>query len=134
MKDKKLAIVCLAAALLGTFCLFLIQNAAQTEKKQIGEISQQDIGNELLVSGKVKNAYLKNGNLAFELCDIIGSKCIPSIIFKKELNQMTQNGNGQANAIENGMLLEAKFQVNDFNGPELVLKDANAIRTYNPKE
>jgi hypothetical protein len=76
----KLQILCFFGAVLGMLSLLAIASSIKPFEKSIDEISDSDVGRQVIVRGSVRGISKRNGDYFFQICK---TKCLSVAIFRR---------------------------------------------------
>ncbi|NYZ74990.1 hypothetical protein H0O03_01880 [Candidatus Micrarchaeota archaeon] len=117
MENKAAALFCLVAAFAGIAALALAAKSLEPVPTKISDLSEENAGSRVLVSGTITSASWKNGNLFLSVCD---SACVKVIVFSSLAQQMRQHSLDPAK-LSGGKFISVEGTLEEYMG-ELEIK------------
>lgn len=110
MRENHIAVAAFALALAGLALLYWLSQTAKPEKVSIASLGSDDIGRFVEVSGFVRKASVRDGNVFIELCG--GEACVNVVVFEGTAKRVR---GVNAYALQPGDYLVARGVVREFN-------------------
>ncbi|MEM4389581.1 MAG: OB-fold nucleic acid binding domain-containing protein [Candidatus Micrarchaeia archaeon] len=110
MRENHIAVVAFALALAGLVLLYWLSHTARPERVSIASLGSDDVGRFVEVSGFVRKASARDGNVFIELCG--GEACVNVVVFEGTARRVR---GVNAYALQPGDYLVARGVVREFN-------------------
>jgi len=124
MDDRSAFFLCVVIAAAGIVLLAVSLHEPAPQQVSISELGKPHYGRTVEVSGEVKSAYQRSGNLFLTICS---GKCVKAVIFQRTLLSIAGHGSNPF-LLTKGDRIRAIGEAQEYQGiPELVIEELEVL-------